>query len=152
MKDYGRFFGKIVSHTTRAPRPSEENGVHYHFIDQITFQELVANGSFIEWAVVHGNYYGTSISALKDVQAAGKICIFEIDIQGAKTIKEHSLQLGMYPKFAFISPPSLEMLRERLDMRYDLYDYDTVTRLTTPTEVRKLKSKNSFESKTQWQR
>lgn len=118
LKDYNRFFGKIVSHTTRSPRPDEKNGVHYHYISKEQFQAKVEANEFIEWAIVHGNYYGTSIQAWKDIQTQGKISIFEIDIQGARSIVASERTLNIRPKYAFIAPPNVDVLRERLDIRY----------------------------------
>ena len=117
LKDYSKFFSKVVSHTTRNPRPSEVHGVHYHFVNATTFQTLVNNGSFIEWAMVHGNYYGTSITSWKDVQLSGRVSIFEIDIQGAKAVHSKEKSLGIDPKYIFISPPDVATLQDRLDLR-----------------------------------
>ena len=118
LKDYGKFFSKVVSHTTRHPRPSEVNGIHYHFVNTSEFQTLIANDSFLEWAMVHCNYYGTSIKAWRDVQVSGRICILEVDIQGAKSIHAKEKQLGILPKYVFIAPPDVSVLQERLDLRY----------------------------------
>ena len=118
LKDYSKFFSKVVSHTTRNPRPSEIAGVHYHFVNTTTFRTLVENGSFIEWAMVHGNYYGTSIRAWKDVQLSGRISILEIDIQGAKSVRLKEKTLGIFPRYIFIAPPDVATLQDRLDLRY----------------------------------
>lgn len=117
LKDYSKFFGKVVSHTTRKPRPSEIDGMHYHFVNITTFQTLIENGSFIEWAMVHGNYYGTSISAWKDLQLSGRISILEIDIQGAKSVHSKEKALGISPRYIFIAPPDVATLQDRLDLR-----------------------------------
>eukprot|EP00468_Gymnochlora_sp_CCMP2014_P013109 CAMPEP_0167753978 /NCGR_PEP_ID=MMETSP0110_2-20121227/8014_1 /TAXON_ID=629695 /ORGANISM="Gymnochlora sp., Strain CCMP2014" /LENGTH=909 /DNA_ID=CAMNT_0007639805 /DNA_START=59 /DNA_END=2788 /DNA_ORIENTATION=+ len=92
-KKYPGMFGVAVSHTTRAPRVGEENGKHYHFVDKSTFLAMKNNGDFLEWADVHGNFYGTSKAAVKSVCENGGICILEIDVQGAKTIKSSNLEL-----------------------------------------------------------
>ena len=118
LKDYSRYFGRIVSHTTRAPRPEEREGVHYFYVSQEEFNATIRNNSFIEWAMVHGNFYGTSLKAWKHVQAQGKIGIFEIDIQGARAIRNISRSEGISPKFIFVAPPHVDVLRERLDIRY----------------------------------
>jgi guanylate kinase len=73
-----------VSHTTRAPRPGEVDGRHYHFSDVETMKREIDVGLFIESAAVHGNYYGTSKKAVEDVQQAGKICILDIDVRTAE--------------------------------------------------------------------
>lgn len=74
-------FGFSVSHTTRAPRPGEVDGVHYHFVTQQAFDELVAHGEFVEHAQVHGNSYGTTRAAIEAVLAQGKACVLDIDVQ-----------------------------------------------------------------------
>ena len=81
-------FGFSVSHTTRAPRPGEVDGEHYHFSDVASVKRDIDAGLFIESANVHGNYYGTSKAAVEAVQAAGKICILDIDVQGVQLVKK----------------------------------------------------------------
>ncbi len=102
-----------VSHTTRAMRPGEQDGVHYHFVDVPTFQSLVAEGAFIEHAQVFDNYYGTSERAVREQLAAGQDVVVEIDWQGARQVRER------FPDAVsiFIAPPSIEALRERLGGR-----------------------------------
>lgn len=102
-----------VSHTTRAMRPGEENGVHYHFVDVPEFQKLAGEGQFVEHAQVFDNYYGTSEPALREQLAAGKDTVVEIDWQGARQVRER------FPEAVsiFIAPPSIEALRERLSGR-----------------------------------
>eukprot|EP00475_Leptophrys_vorax_P004622 TRINITY_DN1275_c0_g3_i1.p1 TRINITY_DN1275_c0_g3~~TRINITY_DN1275_c0_g3_i1.p1 ORF type:complete len:204 (-),score=59.36 TRINITY_DN1275_c0_g3_i1:36-647(-) len=109
---YPATFGRCVSHTTRDPRPGEQNGVHYHFVSKEHIDKMIAENGFVEYAQVHGNTYGTSKDALKFVQDEGKICIIEIDIQGAQQVKKAGLE--PQPKFIFISPPSMEDLEARL--------------------------------------
>jgi len=110
MTRYPKHFGFSVSHTTRQPRPGEEDGIHYHFVEKSILQEAIANGEFIEYANVHTNIYGTSYAAVQKVQSDGKICILDIDIQGVQNVKQSTLQ----SKYIFISPPSMEILEERL--------------------------------------
>jgi len=102
-----------VSHTTRAPRPGEQDGVNYHFTDAERFHERRRGGGFLEWAEVHGNYYGTSKQGVDDTLAAGSDVILEIDYQGAEQIR------ALYPGSVsiFVLPPSLAALRQRLDGR-----------------------------------
>lgn len=102
-----------VSHTTRAMRPGEEDGVHYHFVDQQTFKALVAQDVFVEHAQVFDNFYGTSEAAVRDQLAAGQDVVVEIDWQGARQVRER------FPEAVsiFIVPPSIEALRERLSGR-----------------------------------
>ncbi len=103
-----------VSHTTRKPRANEVDGQDYHFVDKATFQRLIDEGSFAEWAEVHGNLYGTSITEIERAQSDGKQgVLFDVDYQGARQIKEK------FPEAVgvFILPPSMEELRRRLDSR-----------------------------------
>mmetsp|Transcript_8243 Transcript_8243/g.12679 ORF Transcript_8243/g.12679 Transcript_8243/m.12679 type:complete len:198 (+) Transcript_8243:84-677(+) len=103
-------FGFSVSHTTRKPRPGEEDGVHYNFTTVEAMKKEIEEGKFIEHAEVHGNFYGTSIAAVESVQSSGKICILDIDVQGAESVKKSSLT----PIYIFIAPPSMEQLESRL--------------------------------------
>ncbi|WP_042013303.1 guanylate kinase [Aeromonas fluvialis] len=98
-----------VSHTTRATRPGEENGVHYHFVHVEEFKELIARGDFLEWAEVFGNYYGTSRAAIEASLAQGIDVFLDIDWQGARQIRAQ-----MPTKSIFILPPSREELERRL--------------------------------------
>lgn len=99
-----------ISHTTRAMRPGEEDGVHYHFVDQARFLELADQAAFLEHAEVFGNYYGTSQQGVLDQLATGKDVILEIDWQGARQVRKLMPEcLGI-----FIVPPSREVLEERL--------------------------------------
>lgn len=110
MARYPKLFGFSVSHTTRQPRPGEEDGVHYHFVEKAKMLESISNGEFIEYANVHTNIYGTSYAAVQKVQSDGKICILDIDIQGVQNVKQSALQ----SKYVFIAPPSMEILEQRL--------------------------------------
>jgi guanylate kinase len=105
--------GYSVSYTTRAPRGGEENGKDYFFVSVDEFRRLQAAGEFLEWAEVHGNFYGTAKSQVENITAAGYDVILEIDVQGAKSI------LDVMPKAVsiFIMPPSFEVLRARLTRR-----------------------------------
>ena len=102
-----------VSHTTRAPRPGEQNGVHYHFVSVDAFKALIAKDEFFEWAEVFGNYYGTSKSAIRELLRHGIDVFLDIDWQGARQIKA----LEPSAKGIFILPPSLEELEQRLNKR-----------------------------------
>lgn len=106
-------FEFTVSHTTRSPRVGEIDGVHYHFVPLDTMKAAIRNNEFLEHAEVHGNYYGTSWSSLKDVQIKGKKCLLDIDVQGVKNIKRMESE-RLQPKYIFITPPSLEVLEQRL--------------------------------------
>ena len=99
-----------VSHATRAMRPGEQDGVDYHFTDVARFEQMMAEGDFLESARVFDNYYGTSRSAVDRMLADGTDVILEIDWQGARLVREACPQaIGI-----FILPPSREALRERL--------------------------------------
>jgi len=102
-----------VSHTTRKPRPGEEDGRQYHFVNQELFRKLVENGEFLEHALVFGNYYGTHAGALNRQLGQGLDVILEIDWQGATQVKK------IFPDCCsvFILPPSLEVLQQRLTRR-----------------------------------
>ncbi|XP_049911462.1 guanylate kinase 1b isoform X2 [Epinephelus moara] len=110
MKDHEGVFGFSVSHTTRNPRPGEEDGKDYHFTTKEAMQEAIDNGEFIENAEFSGNMYGTSKAAIEDVLAKNLICILDVDIQGVKRIKETDLN----PIYVSIQPPSMEILEKRL--------------------------------------
>jgi len=112
MNEYPGRFGFSVSHTTRQPRPGEEHGVHYNFTTQESMREDISKGAFIETAQVHGNLYGTSIEAVQCVVKSGRICILDIDVQGALQVKKSSLRDTS--AFMFLAPPSLAALEERL--------------------------------------
>jgi len=102
-----------VSHTTRAPRPGEENGVHYHFTDAESFQSLIAQGDFLEHAQVFDNFYGTSRRSVEQQLAQGLDVILEIDWQGARLVREQLPDcIGV-----FVLPPSVTALQQRLQGR-----------------------------------
>jgi guanylate kinase len=88
MEDmYGKF-GFSVSHATRQPRPGEVDGVSYHFVAVLAMEAAIKNGEFVEYAPVHGNYYGTSKKSVSDVCDQGKVCILDIDVQGVKSVRD----------------------------------------------------------------
>ena len=102
-----------VSYTTRQPRAGEVDGREYHFVSQEKFQEMSAAGAFLESALVHGNYYGTSQPWINDQRAAGADILLEIDWQGAAQVRK------MMPDAIgiFVLPPSFEALVGRLNKR-----------------------------------
>jgi guanylate kinase len=112
-----------VSYTTRAPRGTEKDGVEYRFVDRATFQSLIQGDELLEWAEVHGNYYGTSRKFVDDLLKQGEDVILDIDIQGAHIIRQKRADsIGI-----FIMPPSYRVLRERLRQRR-LDDSSTIER------------------------
>jgi guanylate kinase len=105
--------GYSVSFTTRAPRFGEEEGRHYHFVSKTEFEEEINAGGFLEYAEVHGNYYGTSLSQAERMAAEGKDVILEIDVQGADWVRKRVPDVLSI----FILPPSFEVLKARLVSR-----------------------------------
>jgi guanylate kinase len=99
-----------ISHTTRLPRASEENGVHYFFVSETAFQEMVRAGSFLEHACVYGHHYGTSKAFVLGQLEAGKDVLLDIDVQGAASVKRGFPEAVM----VFVLPPSFADLRARL--------------------------------------
>lgn len=102
-----------ISYTTRRPRPGEVHGQDYHFIDIPTFMAMRGRGDFLEWAEVHGNFYGTSRSTLEQQLASGRDLVLEIDWQGAQQVRQiFTDSVGI-----FVLPPSIEELERRLRAR-----------------------------------
>lgn len=129
-----------VSHTTRAPRPSERDGVDYHFVDRAEFERRIEDGGFLEWAEVYGNLYGTSRDAVEPQLRDGVDVVLDVDVQGAAAVQT------AYPEVVsvLVLPPSYAVLERRLRQRgldgdraidrrlaaslreierYELYDY-----------------------------
>lgn len=102
-----------ISYTTRTARPLEIDGQDYHFIKESTFEKMIAEASFLEYAKVHGNYYGTSKQDVDKILAQNVDVILEIDWQGAQRIRQQFSQAISI----FIMPPDLEQLRIRLEQR-----------------------------------
>jgi len=102
-----------ISYTTRPRRPDEENGVDYFFVNERTFKRLIKRGEFLEWALVHGYYYGTSKSQVEENLSRGRHVLLDIDVQGALKV------MDIYPDavFIFIAPPTFSDLKTRLMMR-----------------------------------
>ncbi|MBA4261623.1 MAG: guanylate kinase [Comamonadaceae bacterium] len=102
-----------ISHTTRPPRGQELHGREYYFVSRETFDQMVLQDAFLEWALVHGNRYGTSKHAIEQRMAQGADVVLEIDFQGAIQVKR------IFPNavLIFILPPSWEELRSRLERR-----------------------------------
>ncbi|XP_032190999.1 guanylate kinase isoform X1 [Mustela erminea] len=116
LQEHGSVFGFSVSHTTRDPRPGEENGkevkpqlallADYYFVTREVMQRDIAAGDFIEHAEFSGNLYGTSKAAVRAVQAMNRICVLDVDLQGVRNIKKTDLR----PIYIFVQPPSLDVL------------------------------------------
>ncbi|KAK2725107.1 guanylate kinase-like [Artemia franciscana] len=113
MVEFGDILEFSVSHTTRAPRTGEVDGIDYFFTTKSEMERSISNGEFIEHAVFSGNIYGTSKMAVEKVQELGKICVLDIERQGVMQIKKTDLN----PHLIFIKPPSMEELKNRLISR-----------------------------------
>lgn len=111
--DHPNCFGFSVSHTTRAPRPGEQEGVDYHFSTKEEMEREIAEGKFVESATFAGNMYGTSKAAVERVSEQGRICILDVDLQGVLSIRATDLN----PRVVFIFAPSVDELERRLTAR-----------------------------------
>jgi guanylate kinase len=103
-----------ISFTTRAPRGQEKNGVEYNFVTKEEFESLIQRQQLIEWAQVHGNYYGTSKEFLEKQSAAGKVVVLDIDVQGVESLRA---AFGERCLSIFILPPDMQTLEQRLRQR-----------------------------------
>jgi len=105
--------GRSVSYTTRKMRDNEVEGEHYHFIDETAFKKMVEESAFLEHAFVHGGWYGTAFSTIKEAKESETDILLVIDVQGAKEIRKKDVdQVSI-----FLLPPSLEELKRRLILR-----------------------------------
>ena len=102
-----------ISYTTRAPRPGEQDGVHYHFVDEVRFKEMIGRGEFLEHAEVFGRRYGTGKHKTEALLVAGHDVILDIDWQGWRQVKT----LAPQSSGIFILPPSVQALEQRLRAR-----------------------------------
>ncbi len=105
--------GYSVSHTSRGPRSGERDGIDYHFVNRETFDIMIENGAFVEWAEVYHCFYGTSIAGLEEQTALGLDVLLDLDVQGAKNIKKHFDNSVLI----HLLPPSLQTLEKRLKGR-----------------------------------
>ena len=99
-----------VSVTTRRPRPGEQDGVHYHFVDDAEFDRLIATDGLLEWAEYAGNRYGTPVAPLRERLASGAPALLEIELQGARQVRERDTEAQL----VFLAPPSWAALVSRL--------------------------------------
>ncbi len=129
-----------VSFTTRAAREGEVNGVHYNFISEDEFLKRKENDEFLEWAKVHGNYYGTSKNFVEDEISKGHNLLFDLDVQGTDSFKEY---FGDRARVIFIAPPSVEALESRLRGRGTETDESLNIRLDNAR--RELKRKDDYD-------
>ncbi|MBN2815771.1 MAG: guanylate kinase [Campylobacterales bacterium] len=112
-EDIGEYYFSI-STTTRPIREGESDGIHYHFVSEAEFKKDIEDDNFLEYAIVHGNYYGTSLKPVKKALLEGKLVIFDIDVQGNMAVQN---RLGDITTSVFITPPSLSELQRRLVSR-----------------------------------
>ncbi|WP_417261060.1 guanylate kinase [Celeribacter sp.] len=115
LMDWDETLSFSVSATTRAPRAGEEDGVHYHFVDEPRFKQMVAEGEMLEHAHVFGNFYGSPAAPVRAAIEEGRDVLFDVDWQGAQQIansvlRDHVLSI-------FVLPPSIKELRRRLETR-----------------------------------
>ena len=126
LKQQGMDFYVVASVTTRAPRPGESEGKPYHFVSLEKFEQLMAQGELLEYANVHGNWYGQPRQAIRDNLRAGRDVLLKIDVQGAATIRRKVPEAI----FIFLVPSSLEELAERLTNRHTETEAERTRRLT----------------------
>jgi guanylate kinase len=142
VEDFPERFGFSVSHTTRKPRPGEKDGVHYTFVEKAAMEKEIAEGKFLEHARVHDNIYGTSFAAVDAVSNAGRVCVLDIDVQGAELVKKSALDAV----FVFIAPPSMAELERRLRGRGTEKEESIKTRLANAgKEMEKTKEDGFFD-------
>lgn len=122
-KDISDYYFSI-STTTREPRVGEKEGVDYFYVSKEEFEEDIKNGQFLEWAEVHGNYYGTSLKPIHKAINKGKLVIFDIDVQGHEIVRK---KLGDIVTSVFITTPTLQILEQRLNDR-DTDSYAVITK------------------------
>lgn len=121
-----------VSYTTRKPRGREQDGADYHFVDVKHFQEKIERGDFVEWAEVHGHFYGSPRAVVEQARTTNGIAVFDIDVQGGQAIKRK------YPEaiLAFILPPTMQELERRLrDRKTDSEDTIRRRMLVSRSEI-----------------
>src|SRR5271156_6080462 len=129
-----------ISYTTRAPRGSETDGREYHFTTRQEFERMIAEGDFLEWAEVFGNYYGTAVSALAHAKDAGKDLLLDIDVQGAVQVMRKLPEAVSI----FILPPSPQGLEVRLRNRSE------AEHVTSETVIQKRLAEAQNELKQIW--
>jgi guanylate kinase len=129
-----------VSTTTREKREGEVEGVDYHFVDKESFEKDIKEGNFLEYAKVHDNYYGTSIKPVLQALDEGKLVIFDIDVQGHGFVRN---RLGDLTTSVFITPPTLQELKHRLQKRS--LDSDEVIKRRLENAIFEIESLNEYD-------
>jgi guanylate kinase len=138
-KDFPKLH-ESISCTTRPPREGESNGVQYFFITPEEFKKKIANNDFLEWAMVHSNYYGTTKKFVEDQLALGNDILFDLDVQGCDSLKKIFKDKA---KVIFISPPSVEELEKRL--RHRGTDSDEVIKIRLQNAQKEMLRRNDFD-------
>jgi guanylate kinase len=128
-----------VSVTTRLPRDGEQNGVHYHFVDQTTFRQWIDEKRFAEWAEVHEKLYGTLQKDLDEHTSSGNDVILELDVQGMRSVRAFSPQMVA----VFIMPPTMEELERRIVSRGEMTQDQLTIRLRNAEE--EMAAKNEYD-------
>jgi guanylate kinase len=128
-----------VSHTTRAPRGRERDGVEYHFVDRPAFERLREGGRLLEWAEVHGNLYGTGLDEIELARREGRDLLLDVDVQGAAQVREKMSEALT----VFILPPSYEVLERRLRGRGQ--DDETTVRRRLAAAGRELRAFEEYD-------
>lgn len=119
---------RLVTCTTRAPREGERDGIDYHFLPREEFERRIARGDFLEYAEVHGHLYGTPRVPALDAMARGETVILNIDVQGARTIRDSGIRETIS---FFVEPPDMEELIRRLEKRGTEFGKDRAQRMVT---------------------
>ena len=119
-----------ISTTTREPRTGEQNGIDYYFVSKEEFKQDIDNGDFLEWAEVHGNYYGTSLKPIKQALEESKLVIFDIDVQGFEQVIQ---KLKAITTTVFITTPTIDELEKRL------YNRDTDSKEVIENRIKNAK-------------
>ena len=130
MAGRGLDYHFTVTATTRDPRPGEREGINHHFLSVAEFQQAIEDDELLEWAQVYGNYYGVPKQQVRDALSQGKHVIIRVDVQGALRIKELASEAFMI----FVHPPSMEVLRRRLERRGVNSEADIATRLNAAAD------------------
>jgi guanylate kinase len=136
-------FHRIVTCTSRPARTGERDGVDYHFFSEDSFREGIERGDFLEHARVHGHYYGTPKRQVEDGLRRGRKLLLNIDVQGARQIREAVEEGSPLPLFVFVEPPSLGELERRLRERGTDGPQEVERRLATA--VRELEERGRYE-------
>jgi guanylate kinase len=129
-----------VSYTTRPPRPGERDGESYSFIDEKAFMEMAERGEFLEWAIVYGHLYGTSLTRVRDSVQRGEDIILKIDVQGAARVRR---RVTGEATFIFLLPPSRQELRRRLVERAT--EDSATVELRYATAITELSEKDKYD-------